>query len=83
MLKKISEEIGAAPVKFTGNALYFTQDLGTFEGEGVKGTFCSTVGSAALIVRIEGGGSYQCDMQDVVKAAVAHHKRITKGKKST
>lgn len=74
-IKKVSEPAGTLPITFTGNALYFTQDRGTFEGEGVKGTFCSTVGSAALVITIEGGGSYEVRAQDAVIAAVAHHKQ--------
>jgi len=74
--KKIDEVIGTAPVRFTGDAFYFTMDGGTFEGEGVKGSFSSTVGGAAIVIRIEGGGTYTCSARDIVEVAVAHHKAL-------
>lgn len=74
MAERIKTKIGDAKVDYTGNALYFTHEGGIFEQGDIRGTVASTVGGAALIVRIEGGGSYQCHAEDVIAAAIAHHK---------
>jgi hypothetical protein len=74
--QKAAKVIGAAPVHYTSHDLYLTMSGGTFEGEGVKGRFTSTIDGSAIIVYINGGGSYQCRARDVIEAAIAHHKTL-------
>lgn len=68
--------IGLIPVRHTGNALYLTIDGGTFtnKAEGVSGGFAPTVGGAALVVRIDGGGTYTVGVKDAIGIAISHHK---------
>lgn len=70
-----NNKIGTAPIKFTGNALYLTIGGGEFTHGDTKGSFASTTSGTAMIVYIRDGGSYQVDIEDVIKAAVVHHKK--------
>jgi len=69
----VNKKIGDAPVKFTGNSLYLTMSGGDFKHGDVSGSFSAVATGAALVVYIKDGGSYQIDIEDVIKAAVAHH----------
>lgn len=74
MRGQVNKKIGDVPVKFTGNSLYLTMGGGDFKHEGVSGSFSAVVAGTALVVYIKDGGSYQIDIEDVIKVAVAHHK---------
>lgn len=52
MMKKGDQIKLVVPMTRT-DGLYLTMDRGTFEGEGVRGTFASTVGSTAFVVNIK------------------------------
>jgi len=69
------DRVGDVPVKCTGNALYLTMGGGTFDHDGVKGSFAATSNGVALVIYIDDGKSYQVDVQDMIKLAVKHHKR--------
>lgn len=61
------------------DALYFTQDSGTFDNGEVKGTFCSTVGSAAIIIAVgeDEREVYEVRTEDMIKAVLAERGRRT------
>lgn len=78
--KKIPRPVVAtAPIKRT-DALYFTIDGGTFDQGEIRGSFCPTVGGAAMIVNIEHDETgdvrevYEVSVQDVVAAILESRK---------
>jgi hypothetical protein len=75
--KEPEKVIGTVPVWFTGKAIYFAMNGGSFNKDGVKGTFAT--GGASIVVYIDGGSSYVCDAKDVIEAAIADHKKNRTG----
>lgn len=80
MTKKVDKEIGEAPVRWTGSALYLTMGGGTFKHEGTEGTFAMDAGGSAIIIYVHSDdrASYECRAEDVIRAAVAHHRKRMK-----
>lgn len=75
---------GRVPLRFTGKSLYFVMDGGTFTAGKVSGTFAPTVGGAAMVIYVHAADgehtAYECRTEDIIKAALADHRRRAKQK---
>lgn len=70
-----NEQVGTAPVRYMGKAIFLCTDGGTFTDEGIEGSYNTTAGGTSIIVYI-GSVTYQCLTEDIINAAVAHFKTL-------
>lgn len=78
--KKINAIVGQIPLRHTGQSLYMLGGGGgTFQEGTIKGLFGPTVNGCVAVVYVN-GESYELDIQEAVKAAIADYKQRTLGK---